>query len=802
MRIVWLLLFCIWGLISYGQNNTILGQVQNKDQQPIATAPVELHLENGKLLKIVLTDTTGNYQLDSLPPSRYFLIVNMVNYTLFQSAIIDLKNTITSHQTIVLSDSAKHLATVQVTSRKKLFEMRVDKMVMNVENSILETGNSVYEIIQKAPMVSVDKDQNILLKGLTPQIYVDDKPVYISGIQLTEYLKSLPSESIASIEYITTPSSKYDAAGSAGIINIRLKKNRLYGLNGILNTRLGYGKYPKAGGGLSLNYRNGWLNAYANWNTSYSESFNALTYNSKIINNNIVSYQDRNNYWHPKSTYNNFKTGVDINIGKKNVLSLMASGDIDNTRQITTNNTTFSDAQKIPNQYISTTLIGKDEVRHTTYNINFKRELDSLGSSLIIDGDYTTYNQASNDSNVNIFLNALEQVARNPYIFRNNRPVNIRIKSAKLDYTKYWTSTLKLESGLKYSSVHTDNNFVMDSLRGGQWDIDYSLSNHFIYKEDIAAAYTNIAETFGKFSLQVGLRGELTRSNANSITLKQIDKRDYFNLFPTFFSTYKLNDNNEFNLSYSRRISRPSYQSLNPFVRYIDPYTSFKGNPFLRPAFSNSFELKHGYKQFLYTSLSYSHTAHVITTTILQDPATGKVINTSDNASSQDYVYLNIFATLPINKWWTTQNSISGNWNHGKSTIPNYSYSTSGISGQFNTDQTFSLPHTIKIQTSFWYSIPSVDGLAKLKSGYGWNLGIQKQVWNNKGTLKLAVNNLLAQAAYRAHYLGSGLDINWINRWEARRVTLSFVYKFGNQKVKAASSRRTSSQDEQNRVNL
>lgn len=794
---------CIFS--SFGQSKDygkIKGIVMNKDQQPIANVTITLQTTNGKIVRFGLSDSAGLFLLDSLPIEKYMIEINMVGHRNYHSDSFSVVSNVEINLNIELQDSTNKLSDVTVASKKRLFEMQPDKMVMNVENSILEIGNSVYDVIRKAPMISVDKDQNLLLKAQTPVIYIDDRPTYMNGSQLTEYLKSLPSETIATIEFITNPSSKYDAAGSAGIINIRLKKNKLYGLNGIINARLGNGKYIKTGGGTNLNYRNGLLNAYLNWNTSYSESFNALTYNSKILNNNVASYQDRENYWHPKSTYNNFKGGLDFNLNKKDVLSVLVMGNIDNTHQVTTNNSVLSDAQKNPYEYISTTLKGKDIVRNMTYNANFKRTLDSLGSSIILDADYAKYTQHSDDNNENRFTDPSGNVIRDPYIFRNNRPAEVKIKSGKIDYAKYWNAKLKLESGLKYSSVNTDNNLIVDSIRNNAWEMDYGRSNHFIYKEDIAAFYSTISQTYGDLSLQLGMRGEWTRSNANSITIEKIVKRSYFNLFPTIFSNYKINDNNDLNFSYARRINRPSYESLNPFIRYIDPYTSFVGNPFLKPTFGNMFELRHGFKQFLYTTLGYSHSFNVITNTILQDSTTGKVINSRDNASSRDYIYLNIYASIPITKWWSSESSFNVSYNKSKSSIPDYSYNTHGFGSDFSTNHTFSLPKTIKIQTSFRYSFPSVDGLAKMKSGYGCDLGVQKQILDKNGTIKIAATNIFSQAAYRAHYLGSGLDINWINRWEARRITVSFVYKFGNQKIKAANSRKTSSSEEQNRVNM
>ncbi len=778
------------------------GTIRNPEGLPLDIATVQLLLADGTSQSFTQSDSAGQYRFEITSKGSYRIQSSYLGYTPGQSADIILdKDTVYTLPDLVLQPSASNdLKQVTITATKNLFEQRPDKLIMNVQNNPIAAGNSVFQLLRQAPAVGVDKDENLQLKGATAQIYIDGKPAFLSGAQLTEYLKNLPADIVATIEIITQPSGRFEAAGSAGIINIKFKKSTVDGFNGSASLTGGLGRYPKANGGLNMNYRKGKWNVFGNGYAGYGESYNWLTLNSKIQGAQTI-YQERDNYWRPKTNWLSYSGGVDYYPGEKSVLGFLVNGEHNKENAITTNSTIFRDAAMQPYQYINSIKDDKQRSGNTAYNLNYKTTLDSMGSELSMNVDYARYNRSATDINTNQFRSGSMEESRAPYIFRNDQPAHVNFAAAKADYTLNLRNQMRIETGARYSYVNSDNNLLADSIRNGNWVPDGGRSNHFIYREQIAAAYATWSAEHKSSSLQLGLRAEHTQGSGEAITLGQVNKRSYLSLFPTLFFSQKLDTNNMLNFSYGRRIQRPDYQSLNPFVMFVDPYTVFEGNPNLQPSFSHSFELKHSYKQLLFTTLSYRYNKDQAIMVIQQDAATGTTRNISRNGETANQLILNIFIQLQPTSWWSTQNYANLIATHAVSHIPGFSYDTKALAGFFNSNHTFSLKHGIKIQTDFYYGIPRKDGLAKIQSEYAWNLGVQKQFLGDRLTVKCNATNIIGTYAYRAHYLGEGLDIRWRNEWEGRRVNLSFSYKFGSQKVKAARDRDISS-DEKSRIRL
>jgi hypothetical protein len=800
-KIAVLLIIIIAAFSAAAQTGTIKGIAGDKTGKPLITANVLLKKKDSTLVKGSITDSAGVFNIEA-KPGEYFITVSMVGFENKQTTVFVVReNEETNLHEVILKSASKELGTVTVFAKKKLFEMQPDKMVMNIENSILATGNSVFEVLRKAPAVTTDKDDNIKLKGSVSQIFIDGKPAYLSGQQLTDYLKSLPADAVSKIEIITNPSSKYDAAGATGIINIKLKKNQTFGLNGTANIGGGFGVYGKVNGGLSLNYRKNKVNVFGSGYIGNSESYNRLNYNSIINNNGTITLQDRNNYWHPKATYASYKAGLDYSINKNNTIGILYRGSFDHTDARTDNNSTFSDANHIPQNYIKSVKNAVDGTHSNFINLNYKSALDTAGSELNMDIDYARYVKTSTDVNENNFYDGLGNETRPLYSFRNIQPATGTIKAFKADLTKYFADKIKLETGFKVSNVKSDNELIADSLSNNSWQKDEGRTNHFIYDEDIYAAYMSLSKTFKKTSVQAGVRAEQTNSTGNSVTLNKTVKRNYLDFFPTLFISHEMDNKNQLNFSYTKRISRPGYQSLNPFVMYIDPYTYFEGNPYLKPSYTNSFEVKHGYKDFLFTSIGYSHSTDVETHVIRQNKTTGVTTNTSENANYSDQVRMDITASVPVTKWWSSDNNIGLSHSKDVSTITDYNFNTKSLSADFSTNNTFILPKKYKIQTSFNYSVPTKSGIVRTRCYYQLDMGVQKQLWENKATIKLNATNIIGPSAYRAHYVNDNLNIVWQNKWEGKKLMLSFVYKFGKNMVKASRARNTASQDEQGRIN-
>jgi hypothetical protein len=787
--------------LAFAQQKTITGKVTNSKQETLSYNSVAIiNSADDKTIKGTITDSLGNFSISIKNNGTYKIMVTASGYVPYTSAVFTIDSLVSTLEipVIILLEKFKTNTAVVVTSKKKFIEIQADKTVLNVENSIVAVGNSAFELIKKAPAVTVDKDDNLKLKGGIATIYIDGKPFYLSGEQLVQYLKNLQADAISKIEIIGNPSSKYDAAGLNGIINIRLKKNKQYGTNGSITLGTGYGRYPKVNGALSLNHRTKAVNIFSDGSLGYSESFNKLTYNSIIVNGSTSTTQDRDNYWHPKTNWNSFKAGADFSVSKKTILGILIKGNGDNTNAITDNETVFSN-QNV--QKIKSIITQKDDNQKTnsiSYNINLKTEIDTLGSELVIDADYITFKRRAENINYNNFKDAANNNYRNAYTFRNGSPADINIKTTKLDFTKIYSTAFKIESGLKYSAV--ENN---DSLNNANnWVADNNRTNTFIYTEKIAAGYFNFTKDWKKISLQMGVRIEHTNYTGNSVTLSQVRDSNYTNLFPSVFLTYRHNEKNTWNASYSRRINRPSYQSLNPFIDFIDPFTQFEGNPNLKPSFTQSFEIKHSYNNFLYSTVSYSYTKAQSTNVILQDKNTGSIRNITANVGNSSYLSLNMSASVEPTKWWSMDNNITFSGGKSTSTYPEYEFNQSFFGMDIGWENSFKLPKKFKVQLSASYSTPYRDGIAQVRSFYAATVGVQKSLWDGKGSIKINYNNFIGLNAYRAKYLSDNLNINWINRWEGRRVSLSFNYKFGNKNVKASRQRSSASEEEKNRVNL
>ncbi len=678
--------------------------------------------------------------------------------------------------------------------------MQPDKTVLNIENSVLAAGNSVFEVVKKAPAVSVDKDDNLKLKNAIAAIYFDGKPAYLGGQELTEYLKNTPADAVSKIEIISNPSSRFDAEGPTGIINIKFKKSKNLGFNGSTNAGFGQGKYPKYWGGLNLNYRTRGFNIFGGINSGRYNSFNRLTYNSTINNNGVITHQDRDNFWHPITVSHSPKIGMDFFVSKKATLGLLVTGNISRENTNTSNNSTFSDQNFTPASYIANDTKSDNHLTNLQYNINYKIDTDSLGGSLNMDADLANYNRGSNAVLTNNFLDAAHQTYRTPYIFRNITPAVINIKSFKTDFIKYWAAGFKIETGFKTSFVKTDYTLQSDSLQTSKWVADNNLTNHFIFKENINAVYVNITKELKKWNIQAGLRAEHTNNTGTSLTTGQVQKNNYISFFPSLFISNKLNDQNTLNISYTRRVQRPGYQNLNPFKWYVDPNTLFEGNPFLQPSFTNSFEIKHGYKDVLFTSISYSQTTNGVVQVIEQNKNTLLVKNRPENASADQYVSLDISLGIPIKSWWSCDNSMSVFYGNSISHYPGYSFNSNSVGASFSTDHTITLPKNYKIQASAYYNTPYTEGIAKSRCSYDFSIGVQKQIWDKKATIKINFQNIIGPNAYRAKYKSDLLDITWVNRWDGRQARVTFNYKFGKSTVKANRTRNTGTSSENNRV--
>ncbi len=797
---------------------TVRGTVQATSGKALEfTTMMLLKSTDSTLVKGVVSDVDGKYLFENVGAGKYLVSAQQLGFRKTYSAPFTINEAQPALElpTMTMTDESKSLAEVNVVAKKPFIEQQVDRTVLNVENSIVSSGNTALEVLEKAPGVTIDRQNDqIQLKGKAGVIvYIDGKQTYLSQQEVSNLLKNTPSDNIASIEIITNPGSKYDAAGNSGIINIKMKKNKNLGTNGSVILNSGYGwvrdlngnllNRPKGGATVNLNHRTSKVNLFGNYTYFNRTSNNSNELGRVITYNGQTNYFDQLSFRPSQSVNQSFKAGADYFISTKSTLGVMVNGFSNSWMSDGVNNTFIRDENRRLISQPVTQTDANELLKNLTSNLNYKYDFDGKGHEWTADVDYVRYNGNNSNTLSTVYRNAEGALIRPNQDVRNRMPSTIGIWAFKTDYVRPLKNGAKIELGLKSSIVDTDNNTIYDTLRQEQqqWVFDASRSNQFIYNENINAAYANYAGNIGKLKVQAGLRAEHTHSIGNSITMNQRIERNYLNLFPTLFLSRKLDTNNVLNVSYSRRIQRPDYQNLNPFVFYLDPYTYQQGNPFLRPQYTNSIELTHVYKDKISTSLNVSRTTDFINDeTPRQIPEKGITYVTAENLGSLDNIGLTVSLPITIAKWWNVQTNLNGYYQHYQTFYSGSPYEVKFVAMNLYMSHNITLSKTMSAEVSGWFNSASQYGFYRAQPMGAFNIGVQKKLMDGKANLKLNVNDPFWINQFRGRAVVGDIDFRVKSRWESRRIALTFTYRFGNQNVKGARERNSATSAEQNRM--
>ncbi len=808
---IWLCIFFLCASLSvYAQLADRVGKLKGKltdiAGKPIAYASISLVQSNDSttIVKGTLTEENGEYLMDKIPYGSYLLSVSMSGYEglLRGPFVVDSLKREQTVDNIQMTPLSSQMAGVTVTSKKPPVEFRTDKTILNIENSPLAAGNTAFDILRRAPGVIIDQDGAIGLRGKQRvTVLIDGKATYVSGGELAKLLSSIDGNAIQSIELISNPSAKYEAEGNAGIINIRLKKNRNYGLNGNILSGGGYGRYYKINEGLTLNYRQKHFNLFGNYNFSQNKSFGNVDIIRENNADNIKTFFNLVNRIKSNTGIHNYKAGVDYYINEKNTLGAVITGFYNNNKVTATNTTLIGSKPNQTDSSIVAHFDGRSKFNNIAYNLNYQGIFDTLGQELTASFDYSTYNNKEKGTYTNQFYNSSGQISKSPYIFRTPAETDVNIWAGKVDYTYPFNSNLKLNTGLKSSFVKTDNIYHFDELINDIWTDNPSISNFFSYKENINAGYISLNRDFKTTKIQAGIRGEQTNSKGNLITGNKIVNRHYFSLFPNLSVNHDLSSNSSLGFSYNRRIDRPNYKALNPFLSYVDLYTFQLGNAFLKPQFTNSFDLSFTYKKSLNFSFNYSHTKDVISQALYTDTIKKTLFVTDQNLDNLNAYTLTISTPLAIAKWWNTYNSLVTYYNEYSSPefmgLPFRSGKTSFL---FNSSQTFTINPTTSAELSGYYQSAMVYGTYKIQPFAGIDAGINKSFSNNKFNLKLAVNDPFNINKIRVVSAVPGQNYKLNQKQETRVLRLTLTFRFGSNEIKDPRENSKSSTEEESRV--
>ncbi|WP_394676805.1 TonB-dependent receptor domain-containing protein [uncultured Sphingobacterium sp.] len=765
----------------------MLGQVLDQNGTYLPSATVMILSNDTSLLKTTLADELGHFKFDNLYNEHYIIKVSLVGY--IQDSIFHVYPSDTSANNfkniVIKLRQNKNMLEEVVIERKKppIIEKKIDKLIFNIENSGLNIGNSAYDILQRSPGVSMDENGTISLNGQQGvTILINDRPTYLSQSQLTAYLKSLRGEELSKIEIMANPSSKYDAAGTA-ILNIKTKTNNRMGFNGNIYLTHSQSKYASNYGGISINYKNNRFNASVGYNGGLEKYWNTNESTSLFSSTNLNSILKNNSSGDYRSFRNNIKANLTYELNERNTLAFSTTNLLNSYKTLN---------YKSKNEFYSTNGIDSTSITSNTgtskfnsnqYNLAYNSELDTLGSKISGEIDYSVFKSPSNLDFKTDFVSNLNGSQREKLI-NNNNPINTKIKAFKIDYTKIFRNNAQLELGMKASQVKLQNENIFTDIYGSVHSIDSINSNSFKYKERILSIYLNFNIALSKkIVIQSGLRIENTFNEGFQVKSDSIFTNRYTNFFPSFVIQDNLNENNTLSLSYSKRINRPQYDYLNPFKYIVNDFSYQIGNPYLMPELTNSFEFSHVFKSKFVTSFFYKTTSNIISTIVNQNDITKVTVSTYDNISKAKNMGFSINGSFSIGERIFFQNMFSLYNNKFNGEVNRQLINVNATSFTLSQYFQISLPKNYKIDFNWNYQSGKSVGIYDFKPIFTFNTSLKKRIGNNLD-IGLNINDVFNTLRTRSSILQNGIDATYVNKTQSQKVSLSLNYSFGNSKLK------------------
>ena len=796
-------------IASFAQSNgKISGTIkEGGNQQILKGASISLlHSSDSSLAKASITDKDGNFFFENINQGIYFLTASYIGRKTVNSKsfVLSADKPTVVVEVLQLLPNDKDLKEVSVISKKAFIERKIDKTVVNVDASVTNAGSTAMDVLEKSPGVTVDKDGNISLKGKQGvMIMLDGKPSFLSGAELANLLRNMSAANLDQIEIMTNPSAKYDAAGNSGIINIKTKKTKQKGMNGSLTLGYGQGVYAKTNNSLNLNYRNGKFNIFSTLSVNQRKNYQHLDIKRvyKNMDQSVTAIFDQNARMLHNNGSNSAKIGVDYYASKKTTIGFVVSGFINPEKQTNLNTSYLKNGFGIVDFVAVSTGSEDGSWKNGAINFNLRHQFDSTGRELTMDVDYMDYNATKTQpfSNITYLPNG---TVSNSNQLVGELPSVIKIYSAKADYTHPVKNIVKIETGIKTSFVNTDNTAGYFNIINDVKHPDYEKSNRFRYKENINAAYFNASKEIKKWGFQAGLRLENTNYSGNQFGNPQRTDssftKSYVGLFPTMFVSYNANEKNQFSFSYGRRINRPAYEDLNPFMFYLDKYTYGEGNPFLRPSYANVLEMSHTFQQWLTTTVNYSHTKDLFSE--IFEPRGYATVIKQGNLASADNASISVSAQKPLTKIWTLIVYSEANYSQYKGLTFGNSEKRTGNTYLVNINNQFKFNKGWSAELSGFYRTKGIEGQVSINPLSQVNAGVQKEILKKKGTLKLNIRDAFFSMVQNGKLDILNTDASFHQYGDSRVVSLNFTYRFG-KSIKGVQKRKTGGAgDEQNRI--
>lgn len=766
---------------SFAQTAALRGRVLDSRQHPIEYATVALlSAPDSSFIKGTLTDTTGRFFLPALPTGSFRVRITAVGMAPLTTQPVALTTDELDLGVLTLQTASQTLGEVVVKGERPVVERSLGKLILNVTNSFFKSATNALDVLRRAPGLLVSQDGTISIKGqYAPVVYIDGKQQPLTA----DELRGLQAGDIDQIEIITNASAQYDGETRA-VINIKLKRDKALGGKASL-----YSGYQQ-----NQRYNGGELGGSGTVKTKkwayYGRLGYALTNNflTGVSRRAIVADSSQTVFagssllkWASRPL--SYQFSADFTPAANQQIGIFIKGATNNQNDQLTNNSVRLDSDR-SSAPATRTLLNTDDLdetqsRNVAIDLNYKGTLSKRGDQLSAFVDYARYQTAKTQNFRNDFLTTEQQPTRPPLVLLGQFPSSTLIRSLRVDYVYPLGKTGKLEAGTKLTRTNTDNELRYDTLAGSSFVRDPSRSNRFLYDEQILAGYGQFSQAWGRTQLEAGLRVEETRSTGNSLTLNNVVNRHYFRWLPTLKMQYKLGDKDVLSMSYSRKLSRPSFYQLNPFTLYLDPYTFAEGNPFLLPTTYTTADLTYQHGDITF-SLNYRRTRDAIVQLPFQDDQTRILRYTRVNLDSRLSAWADVSATQTITKRWKMQHYANVGYGQTVSAYaPGQLINTGSWSAYVSGTHNFTLPNGFNLELSYYYSSPQVSYIYHTKSSGTVSLGLQKTVLAGRGNLQLNVDDIFN--TYREYFTSQygNLDVSTLQKRNSRQATLRFTYNFG-----------------------
>lgn len=800
----YLLFFFIFYMSLQAQSQTVSGIVHDDEGKPLPFANVLLLTsKDSTLIKGAASDESGAFQFENLNYGSYLLAATMVGYKMRYSPVLYLNDTSKEIKVPILnlSNDVKLLKEVTVETTRPFIQQELDRTVVNVANSIIASGSTALEVLEKAPGVIIDQQNDaISLRGKEGVIVqIDGKQTYLAMADVVALLRSTSSDNIDKIELITNPSAKYDAAGNAGIINIRMKKNNNIGTNGSLSLGVGSGRYERERGSIQVNHREKKFNVFGNYSANNGGNYWDFKMSRIQADGEQFNFIYQNSYLRFKQGGQNAKAGLDYFIGQNTIIGLVYTGFWDQKHEDGQADASFR-RNELGNAYLQTSThktlssVSSNQVA----NLNFQHTFKTNGGLLSADMDVGQFlSEYSNGLEITTLLSEVPSGLAGLF---TQMPTTIDILTLKTDYSRTLPGNWKLETGFKRSSVRSDNNMTLSSGLLGEMKLDPEISNHFQYTEQVNALYSSLSgKLLEKTEMQLGLRAEHTHSIGHSLSMEQRVNLDYLNIFPSFFVSKSLSEKHRLTYSYSYRIDRPNYQNLNPSRGYVDAYLFRRGNPFLKPQFTHAMELKYGFENKIFASIGADFISDFVLSLIqVVDKETTEY--TPFNIDNVQNYNLGISFPLTMAKGWTFQGNIMGIFSQMQFQFDGSTWYIQQLSGRLNGNNSILLGKGWVAELSGWVNTPAQYALLKAPWLGSLDAGIQKSL-GLKWKVKLSGQDLLLTNRFIRSSSIPNLSQTFHITRDTRVVMLNATYTFGNKQLKGSRQRKLGSEEEMQRTN-